>query len=274
MNVEVEGAEPFWSDGFATVFSGDAMEVLRGMAPGSVDAVITDPPYSSGGLMRSDRCQKTSAKYVINGSGRMRPEFSGDNRDGRSLAIWMERWLTLAARATRPGGVLMMFSDWRQLPTFSDALQVGGWVWRGIVPWDKTEGVRPQKGWFRAQCEYVLTGSLGGMGKEQERTGVCAPGCFRENGRAKEKLHITGKPLPLMKKLMGVLPEGCTVLDPFAGSGTTLLAAKELGMRCVGVEMSEEYCAVIRDRLAQDVMDFGNTQMPKHPNTEGMTKAE
>lgn len=237
--------------GSVSLFHGDSLHILRSLPGASVDAVITDPPYSSGGLFRSDRAGvRTSDKYVLHGTLGYRPEFHGDNRDQRGYLAWCSLWLAECYRVTRPGGALMCFTDWRQLPTLSDAIQSGGWVWRGIVPWDKTEGVRPQRGWFRSQCEYVLTGSSGGLGQEQNRkVQACLPGCFREPVRPAEKHHMTGKPVTLMKDLMGVLPVGSTILDPFAGGGATLVAAMELGHRAIGIEISGEYFDVIRDRL-------------------------
>lgn len=246
---------PFWECPYCTVYQGDSLAILRGLPTASADAVITDPPYSSGGIMRSDRAMETSDKYTMQGTQKVHPEFFGDNRDQRSFTLWCALWLAECWRITRPGGALLCFTDWRQLPTMTDALQAGGWVWRGIVPWDKTEGVRPQMGWFRAQAEYILTASHGGMGREQDRdVRVCLPGVFRENVKSSEKQHITGKPLSLMQRLLEIVPPGGVVLDPFAGSGTTLLAAKNLGLRGVGIEMSRVYCEVIRDRLSQDVL--------------------
>lgn len=251
----IEQITPYWQCDYCTVYQGDSLSILRTLPSASVDAVVTDPPYSSGGMMRSDRNQKTSDKYVFTNVKVERPEFFGDNRDQRGFLAWCSLWLAECWRVTRPGGALLMFTDWRQLPIATDAIQAGGWVWRGIVPWDKTEGVRPQRGWFRAQCEYVLTGSHGALGKEDGRTvEVCAPGCFRESVRAAGKLHITGKPVSLMKHLMQVLPPGAVVLDPFAGSGTTLLAAKELNLRSIGIELGPSHCQIIRQRLSQEVL--------------------
>jgi site-specific DNA-methyltransferase (adenine-specific) len=244
---------PIWRNGQHAVFAGDSLRLLREMPDNSVDAVITDPPYSSGGLMRGDRQGATSSKYVMTGTQIERPEFYGDNRDQRSFTLWCSLWMAECARITKQGGYLLTFCDWRQLPAMSDAIQAGGWVWRGIVPWDKTEGTRPQMGWFRAQCEYVLTASNGGMGKEQERpVKVCLPGLFRENVRSSEKLHITGKPIALMRRLMECLPAGSVVLDPFAGSGSTAVAAMQSGMRSISIEMSDQYCEIIKQRLCDN----------------------
>lgn len=254
---------PFWQCDFATIYQGDSLSVLRSLPDHCVDAVITDPPYSSGGLMRSDRNNSTVGKYVMDNSLKKYPDFQGDNRDQRSFLVWCSMWLAECFRVTKPGGILLCFSDWRQLPIMSDAIQCGGYVWRGIVPWDKTEGVRPQMGWFRAQCEYVLTASRGSLGKEQDRTTQkCFPGMFRENVRAAEKQHITAKPLSLIKQLLEVIPAGSTILDPFAGSGTTAIAAKELGQKSISVEICAEYCEVIQHRLSQEILPLFNPSTP------------
>lgn len=247
-------SEPWLLAGRVTLYCGDSLNVLRSLPNASVDAVVTDPPYSSGGLTRSDRANvAASAKYVVAGTDIQRPEFFGDNRDQRSFGFWCSLWLAEAWRVTKPGGYLMCFTDWRQLPMLSDAIQAGGWVWRGIVAWDKTESAKPQRGWFRHQCEYILTGSHGQMGKEQEReVSVCAPGVFRKAVNAAEKHHITGKPVEVMQSLLQVLPPGAVILDPFAGSGTTLIAARNLGLKSIGIEMSP----IVKQRLTQGVLPF------------------
>jgi len=142
-----------------TCHLGDCLEILPTLD--GVDAIITDPPYSSGGAFRGDRMSKTSAKYVLTGTQIERPEFSGDNRDQRSFGYWCSLWMSLALRVSNPAAVACVFTDWRQLPVTTDYFQAGGWVWRGVVPWDK-ENYRPQMGRFAAQCEYIVWGSAGG----------------------------------------------------------------------------------------------------------------
>jgi site-specific DNA-methyltransferase (adenine-specific) len=68
--------------------------------------------------------------------------------------------------------------------------------------------------------------------------------------------HPTQKPLALIKWCLSLFPDARTVLDPFAGSGTTLVAAKAMGLRAVGIEIEERYCEIAAKRLSQEVFDF------------------
>lgn len=212
---------------------GEALAFLASLPDASVDAVITDPPYSSGGFVRGDRMGSTVSKYVGSDSGNKDlGDFSGDNRDARAYAYWCALWLSECLRIVKPGGVCLLFTDWRQLPGTTDAFQSGGWVWRGLVPWAKTT-YRPQAGRFAAQCEYVVWGSAGPM--PVDYADECLPGFFSA-ASPREREHITQKPLDVMRKLVQIAPKGGVVLDPFMGSGTTGVAAVLEGRGFVGSE--------------------------------------
>jgi site-specific DNA-methyltransferase (adenine-specific) len=100
--------------GDATLYLGDCLEILPTLP--KVDAVITDPPYSSGGQFRGDRSQKTSTKYIQTGAVyTSRDEFSGDNRDQRAFLAWASMWLSTLHQGASDGAVCMVFTDWRQL---------------------------------------------------------------------------------------------------------------------------------------------------------------
>lgn len=88
----------------ARLHQGDALTVLDTLAPESVDALITDPPYSSGGMFRGDRVQDTGAKYLNTGSRHQGPSWPGDTRDQRAYGLWCERWLGASYRALKWGG--------------------------------------------------------------------------------------------------------------------------------------------------------------------------
>ena len=233
------------SDG--VIIQGDCLEVMAAMPGGCVDAVVTDPPYSSGGQFRGDRTQKTSLKYVQTDSvATCRVDFTGDNRDQRAYLIWSTLWLGASLRRSKPGAVCLIFTDWRQLPITTDAIQCGGWVWRNIVTWWKP-GVRMQRGRFSASAEYVVYGSYG-VPAPGEKSPQNVLTC--KNVQGDNKQHIAEKPPELMETLIGVTVPGGIILDPFCGSGTTCVAAKKLGRKYIGIEIDEKYCRIARNRVA------------------------
>jgi site-specific DNA-methyltransferase (adenine-specific) len=230
------------------IVHGDALHVLRDLPDGCAHAFVTDPPYSSGGAFRGDRVKDTTAKYVSTGSGNKDlPGFEGDVRDQRAFALWTALWSSEAWRAAVEGAHLVAFSDWRQLPALCDALQAGGWLWRGIAAWDKTEASRPRNGGFRAQCEFMAWATRGPF----PETGAYLDGCFRVLAD-RDKLHQAVKPLALMERLVTVAPMGGLVVDPFAGSGTTVVAGLRQGRRVIGVEISREWAELARERVRAD----------------------
>lgn len=230
------------------LIQGDCLEVLRTLDAGSVDAVVTDPPYSSGGFTRSDRTADPAAKYVQTGTEIIRESFSGDNRDGRSWCYWMALWLSECHRIVKPSGYALVFCDWRQLPLASDALQAGGFVWRGIVSWDKGAAARaPHTGYFRHQCEYVVWGTKGVSVPAAH--GGPWPGSVFYPVKQSDKHHMTGKPTALMRQLVQCVPPGGMVLDPFMGSGTTGVAALMEGRHFVGVEINAHHFGVAERRI-------------------------
>lgn len=233
------------------VCQGEALSTLAGLPAESVDAVVTDPPYSSGGAFRSDRVAAPETKYLTSGSAGHAGAygtFSGDSRDQRAFRYWEALWLSEALRVARPGAPVAVFTDWRQLPTTVDAVQAGGWIWRGIAVWAKTVA-RPVRGGFRAQAEYIVWGTKGPSRKDSEEF---LPGVITVAPVASAvRRHATEKPLEVMAVCVRLAPPGGVVLDPFAGSGSTGVAALSQGRRFLGVELSEQYAAVARERLAQ-----------------------
>lgn len=257
---------PYYTDELVTLYHGDALAVLAQLETGSVDALITDPPYSSGGMTRADRAGDVHTKYVQNDSlsGQALGAFGGDNRDQRAYGYWCALWLGEALRVVKPGGVAALFTDWRQLPMTTDALQAGGFVWRGLVPWYKPTA-RPQAGRFTAQCEYVVWGSAGPM--PIDLTAAVLPG-FYQASPPRDREHITQKPVDVMRQIVKICPRDGTVVDPFMGSGTTGVAAVIEGRRFVGAEMTPHFAEVAERRIrtaagqaigngAQDALDFG-----------------
>jgi site-specific DNA-methyltransferase (adenine-specific) len=239
--------------GDATLYLGDCLEVLPTL--GRVDAVVTDPPYSSGGFTRGDRMENTRAKYTQTGTQKEYPLFTGDNRDQRGWSHWMALWLGATIRVSNPGAMLCLFSDWRQLPCATDAVQAGGWIWRGVAVWDKVNA-RPMPNRFRAQAEFIVWATNGPKDFDVDDA-VYHDGVFSIRAPSSaEREHSTQKPVELLLQLVPVAPHaGQVVLDPFMGSGTTGVACACLGRRFIGIEIEPKYfdiaCKRIRDAYAQ-----------------------
>jgi site-specific DNA-methyltransferase (adenine-specific) len=242
--------KPYYQDGSVTIYHGDMFDILPTLS--GVGAVITDPPYSSGGAFRGDRAMQTSAKYVNTDTAAYRPEFAGDNRDQRSFLAWCALWMNAARQASIPSAVLCSFIDWRQLPMLTDAVQAGGWTWRGLATWWKP-GIRMQRGAFSASAEYVVYATNGPAQTDfdgaVQNVFKCAP--------APNKEHIAEKPADVMSWVVSVVAPSSLVLDPFMGSGSTLFAAKGKGHRAIGIEVEERYCEIAARRCSQETLDLG-----------------
>lgn len=234
-----------FSSGNVTLFHGDALRVLTTLTDASVDAVLTDPPYSSGGQSMSARQADPAQKYQQSGTKRQYPPMLGDNKDQRSWILWSTLWLSECWRAAREGFPLMVFTDWRQLPALTDAVQAAGWAWRGIVAWDK-RSARPQIGRFRQQCEYVLFAS---KGRFAAPTRACLSGVYAYTVNSAQKVHLTSKPVKLIMDLLAVTKPGAIVLDPFMGGGSVGEGCVRTGRKYIGIELSSDYYAISRERL-------------------------
>lgn len=233
---------------------------LQSLPADSADALITDPPYCSGGMSSTTRRSSApNSKYLDTDTGMDYPQFFGESRDQRSWIQWCAWWLTLAHRVLRDGAIAALFADWRQLPAMSDALQMGGFQWRGVIPWDKTGAARNVPGRPSNQCEYILWASNGALSPTRRcntDSGVMR-GMFRHRvDPLNDKHHSTGKPTKLMLDLVRICEAGGKIIDPFAGSGTTGVAAVRLGYDFAGCELSAEYADIARARLADAASAF------------------
>ena len=232
--------------GDATLYCGDCLEILPTL--GKVDAVVTDPPYSSGGQFRGDRTQKTTTKYVQTDSIlTARDEFAGDTRDQRAFLAWSTMWFSRLLQIARPGAILCVFTDWRQLPTMTDAVQCGGWVWRNLITWWKP-GIRMQRGRFSLSAEYLVYASHGiPMDGEKSPQNVLS---FAPVG-GDQKNHIAEKPVARLMDIVSVSTTEAIILDPFMGSGTTGVACARLGRKFIGIEIEPKYFDIACKRIEE-----------------------
>ena len=232
-----------------TILHGDALDIIPHFQPGAFDAVITDPPYAGGGAKPSEKTRTTNQKYSSMSADKALPDFDGDQKDQLSWMLWTAVWMSKVRAACKPGAPICVFIDWRQLPALACAMQWAGWIWRGIAVWDKGNS-RPQKGRFRQQAEYIVWGSNGDM--PVSRPVPCLPGVFKY-GNPQNRIHLTEKPLQLMQDLVKITEPGGHILDPFAGSGTTVLAAIKEGYNATGIEVTDVYADLARKRLESEL---------------------
>lgn len=125
---------------------------------------------------------------------------------------------------------------------YADALpRSGGWFVFDKCP----NGIR--NGFIYSHCELAWTNIMSRV----QKFSLEWQGADR-NGES--FLHPTQKPIPLMQWCLSFAPDAVAILDPFMGSGTTLRAAKDLGRKCIGIELEEKYCEIAAKRLAQEVL--------------------
>lgn len=196
--------------------------------------VMTDPPYSSGGFQESGKAQSSvgTRKITLKG-GRL----DGDNLTTRGY-FGMLREVFKHLRAAND---LFLFTDWRMWTTATDAVEYRGWRVRSMIVWDKmTPGMGNP---FPGQHELIV------FGRRQPRSRRGAGNVIRAK-RTGNINHPTEKPVELLCEMLKITEPGL-VVDPFAGSGSTLIAARMLGRAAVGFEIQEEYAERAALRLSQ-----------------------
>jgi DNA modification methylase len=230
--------KPYYQDDLVTLYHGDSLEVLPGLGSGSAHHVVTDPPY----ILQAGSSGKVGSK-------------TGGWADMMNASYWFTAWYKECARILRGTGSLWSFGNWRTLPAMQRAAIDADLPATSLLVWDKASigPAGPQA--LRSQHEICMV-----MAKEAFKLPDRSQGdVLRVQGfQNKSTGHPAEKPIALLRRvteLTGAGP-GDVILDPFTGSGTGLVAARELGMRAVGIEAEERWCEVAAERLAQQTLDF------------------
>ncbi len=192
-----------------------------------VDLVVTDPPYVVG-------LASTTVEPKVGGWP-----------DLMNAATWYSAWLDQCRRLTAPRGAVWVFNSWRSFPALARAAYETGWPVRSLLVWDK-QSVGPSWRGLRPRYELVALFAHRRFGIADRRLTDVYP-CRWPAGR-KPSGHPAEKPVALLRYLIGI-SGGQIVLDPFAGSGSTLVAAKQLGRRAVGIEFEQRWCSLAASRL-------------------------
>lgn len=232
----------------AVIHCGDALEVLAAQPEASVDALITDPPYCSGSVSEASRT-KGSGQGLRSETIKKLGWFVGDNMGTAGLSWLLRATAVIARRVVKPTGHFACFCDWRMFASLQPAIESAGWRFQNLVVWDK--GSMGLGLGFRAQHELCLHFTNGAPEYHDMGTSNVL-----DVGRVPrdEREHQTQKPVELMSALVRVLsPVGGVVFDPYAGSGSTGVAAVRLGRDFVGVEHDEEHAKHARERIAAEI---------------------
>jgi site-specific DNA-methyltransferase (adenine-specific) len=224
--------EPYYSHGGVTIFHGDCRDVLLKLPV--ADHMISDPPYSEE-THAGARTQNINDKLV----------------DFDSITVDELRKIV---RLCRPSRWSIFTTDWRHLvaldkkpPRNMRFVRAGVWVKPNGTP--QFTGDRPATGW---EAVAILHNS--GNKMRWNGGGKAATWNF---GKESYGNHPTQKPLALYTAFVAAFTDpGETIVDPFMGSGTTLVAAKQLGRKAIGIEREEKYCELAARRLAQDMLPF------------------
>jgi DNA modification methylase len=242
--------EPYYQDEACTLYCGDCVEIMRVMDAQSLDGIVTDPPYCSGGSLEAQKNtggQGHRSERLTSGEVEW---FAADNMTTGGL-VWLVRSVLVEARrAMRPNRSAFVFTDWRMVPHLAPALESSGLRYRNMIVWDKLSSGLGMG--FKPAHEIILEYTNG----VTEYASLAGQNVIRSRRvSASDRQHACQKPLDVLARIIEVgIPSGGTILDPFAGSGSTLVAAKQLGRKAIGVELSELHCETIKERLRQEVL--------------------
>jgi DNA modification methylase len=230
--------KPYYEDSFVSIFHADAVRWLIDAPEEMSDAVVvTDPPYGIAYHSNSRRREGGSPRHV-----------KGDKTTG------LRDFLTLWLEDDQPA---LIFGSPR-IPKPAAT--------RGTLVWDKGGALGmgdlalPWK--FDHEEVYVL--GRGFTGRRDCGSVIRVPP-VQSSGRD----HPNEKPVELMTRLLAKCPPDAIVLDPFMGTGTTLVAAKQMGRRAIGVEVELPYCEIAALRCSQGVLDFASVASLPGPPPKG-----
>lgn len=222
------------------VIQGDCLQVLRSLADSSIDAVVTDPPYSSGTRREASKGLRKS----MNRAGEDAEWFATDCLTTNGFMWLMRECAVEWQRVLKPGGHILCFIDWRMMPALAGAIESADLRHVGLLVWDKT--YFGMGSYFRNQHELILHFTKGKSLPPQRRDVGNVLRCKPIRGGD----HPTEKPVELMRELISVVcAPGGVVLDPFTGSGATGEAAVASGRGFIGIERDAGYAELARSRL-------------------------
>lgn len=216
--------KPYYEHAGVTIYHADCREVLPDL---TADLIVTDPPYNAG------------------------KDYGEGTNDKRTWAEYCE-WIVpiIEMCECSSSGLVMMFLSVNGLLELSQVKRP-----RHVCVWEKPMSFAPRMGGSPFLPHWEPCAIYGKPWGEGGRVPAYHMSDVWRHNPAEKNGHPCPKPLSLMTRIISKIPADL-LCDPFCGSGTTLVAAKELGRRAVGIELNEEYCEIAAKRLAQEVLDL------------------
>lgn len=203
-----------------TILEGDCVEIMRGLPSGSVDLVLTDPPYLANYTDRSGRS--------------IRNDVRGD---------WIAPAFAEMFRLLKPDSFCISFYGWHSVETFMRAWREAGFRPAGHIVWPKRYASSTRYLARHHEQAYLLA-----KGRPSEP--LAPPSDVQSWHYTGNRLHPTQKAVEILTPLVDAFsPPGGLVLDPFCGSGSTAVAAKRLGRSYLGIEVETAFVETARKRL-------------------------
>lgn len=240
---------PTWStsDGAVQLYLGDCLDVLPTIDRGSVDAVVTDPPYSSGNRREGSKGLRKSMNRTTGDDD----WFGTDSLTTPGFCWMMRAVATQSKRLLCRGGHFLTFIDWRMSASLAAAIESADMRLLGLLVWDKVGF--GMGAYFRNQHELILHFS---HGRTRPVFRHDMPNVLRHS-RFDGDDHDTQKPQTLIEDLVTVVTgDGEIVGDWFMGSGTTGVACVRTGRRFMGIEIDPNYFEIAVKRIEAELNRF------------------
>ena len=232
------------------ITEGDCVEVMKEMPAGSIDCMVTDPPY--GIDWAGEKSIQRNRERAKGGSGTRAHEAIANDKEFD--LVWQLAWMKAAYRVLKDGAHIYVFCSEHYVGEFRSAIVEAGFSLKRMLIWNKKHhGIADLIGGYLPMTELILFAHKPApRGEERALERARQTNVIEVAGIRKMEFHPTEKPTGVLRPLiLNSTKEGETVLDPFAGSGSTGVAAKEEHREPVLIELNPKYVKVIEGRLAQ-----------------------
>jgi len=218
------------------LYNGDCLEVMKDIPDGSVDLIVTDPPYRTiSGGNKSKWASGYPNSVLSKNDGKIFEQNDINHLD----------WLKESYRVLKNNSHIYIMTNLLNLFTIQQLAERVGFKTHNLLIWEKNNANANR--WYMKNCEYVLfmrKGNAKTINNPSSKT------VHKFNNIIGNKIHPTEKPVELMELyILNSSKEGETVLDPFMGSGSTILAAIKNNRIGIGIEKDEEYFKIAEQRI-------------------------